>query len=129
MTFNTNDKLGYSKELTKAVVMIQTVFDNAKIGDIFRYWQKHNKYNNGKSSNNFKHLKFISFSNNNRLGHAKQLTIAVRMVQSVFNNIDIGNVLRYWQKYNNYNNSNKSSNFKRLKLINFFINNRSDHLE
>lgn len=51
-------------------------------------------HNDDDSDNNPKRSKLISFSINNRSGHFEQLTKAVMMIQSVFDDAEIGNVLR-----------------------------------
>lgn len=52
-------------------------------------------HNNGDKKSNFSFFKVISFSINNRLSHFKYFTKAVMMIQSVFNNAKIGDVLKY----------------------------------
>lgn len=34
ISFSINDRSGYSEQITKAVMIIKTIFDDAKIGDI-----------------------------------------------------------------------------------------------
>lgn len=72
------------------------VFDNItnKIkGKIDRNTMKTYDHNNDNSSNNFRRFKFINLAINDRLSYFKQLTKAIIMIQSFFDNIEIGNVL------------------------------------
>lgn len=50
-------------------------------------------HNDGNSSSNSRHLKLINLSINDRLGYFEQLTKVVMMIQTVFDNAKIGDVL------------------------------------
>lgn len=52
-------------------------------------------HNDGNSSSNSRHLELINLSINNRSSHSEQLTKSVVMIQSVFDNAKIDDVLRY----------------------------------
>lgn len=52
-------------------------------------------HNNGDKKSNFSFFKVISFFINNRLSHFKYFTKAIMIIQSVFNNAKIGDVLKY----------------------------------
>lgn len=95
ISFFINNRSNHFKQLTKVVIMIPNIFNNAEIGDILSLLIEIYNYNNGNSKSNFRHLKLISFFINNRLGHLKQFTKVVMMIQSVFNDAKIGNVLKY----------------------------------
>lgn len=51
-------------------------------------------HNNGNSKNNFQYLKFISFFINDKLSYFKQFTKVVMIIQNVYNNIEIDNILK-----------------------------------
>lgn len=50
-------------------------------------------YINCNSNSNSRYFKLISLSINNRLGYFEQFTKAVMMIQSVFDNAKIGDIL------------------------------------
>lgn len=52
-------------------------------------------YNDDKNSSNSRYLKLISLSINNKLSHFEQLTKSVIMIESVFDNAKIGDILKY----------------------------------
>lgn len=74
--------------------MISSVFNNAEISNILSLLMKIYNYNNSNSGNNSKCSKLISFSINDRSGHFEQLTKVIMIIQSIFNNAEIGNILK-----------------------------------
>lgn len=52
-------------------------------------------YNDDNNSSNSRYLKLISLSINNKLSHFKQLIKSVLMIESVFNNAEISDILKY----------------------------------
>lgn len=76
-------------------MMIPSVFDDAKIGDVLSLLTEIYDYNDGGNGSNSRYSKLNSFSINNRLCHFGQSTKAVMMIQSIFNDVRIGDILRY----------------------------------
>lgn len=48
---------------------------------------------------------------------------------SIYNTIEIGNILSMLTTIYNHNNSNSSNNFRYFRLISFLINNRLDYFK
>lgn len=66
INFSNNNRSNHSEQFTKAVIIISNFFDNTEIGDILSLLMKIYDYNDGNSNSNYRHLKPISFSINNR---------------------------------------------------------------
>lgn len=52
-------------------------------------------YNDNNSNNNSEHLKLIGFFINIILGYFEQFIKSVMIIQSIFNNAEISDILRY----------------------------------
>lgn len=61
--------------------------------DVDKNMTKIYNYNNSNSSSNSRYSKLISLSINNRSSHSKQITKAIIIIQHIFNNSKIGDIL------------------------------------
>lgn len=86
----------YFEQFISAIKIIQTVFKkkmNEIEGNIDRNMTETYDYNKRNSSNNSKCLKLISLIINNISDYYKQLNKIVIIIQSLFDNAKIGDVL------------------------------------
>lgn len=95
ISFSINNRSDYSEQLTKDVMMIPSVFNDDEICDVLSLLTETYDHSDGNSSSNFKYPKLISLTINNRSGHYEQFTKTVMMIQNIFDDAEISDVLRY----------------------------------